>query len=211
MTESWSAVLTGLGLGIALAGAPGPVQGILLAESLRGGVGSGFRAMAGATLTFGTLLIALALGVSIAVPSDPLLRILKLIGGVFIIFLGVDGFRSANAAARRSSEQRTARNVELPPAARGALAVLLNPPAWLFLATAASSLMAAATQSGGTQAAILAALALLAGVATGDATLVLASGLGLRRARAEIGRNVRRALAIVLVILGASVLVSGLT
>src|SRR4051794_1318106 len=105
--DNWPAILAGLGLGIALAGAPGPVQGILLAESLRGGVGRGFRAMAGATLTFGTLLIALALGVSIAVPSDPLLRTLKLIGGVFIIFLGVDGFRSANAAAPESSAQRT--------------------------------------------------------------------------------------------------------
>jgi threonine/homoserine/homoserine lactone efflux protein len=207
MTESWSAILAGLGLGIALAGAPGPVQAILLAESLRGGVGRGFRAMAGATLTFGALLIALALGVSIAAPSEPLLRVLKIIGGVFIIFLGVDGFRSASAPARPNSD----RNVELPPAARGALAVLLNPPAWLFLATAASSLMVSATQTGGTQAAVLAALALLSGVAAGDGTLVLASGLGLRRARADIGRNLRRALAIVLVILGASVLISALT
>ena len=212
MTESWSAILAGLGLGIALAGAPGPVQAILMAESLRGGVGRGFRAMLGATLTFGSLLIALALGVSIAVPSDPLLRVLKLIGGVFIIFLGVDGFRSANAlAAAPNAGQPRARGVQLPPAARGALAVLLNPPAWLFLATAASSLLASATQTGGTRAAILAALALLSGVAVGDSSLVLASGLGLRRARSDIGRNVRRGLSIVLVILGASVLVSGLT
>jgi threonine/homoserine/homoserine lactone efflux protein len=206
VTESWSAILAGLGLGIALAGAPGPVQAILMAESLRGGVGRGFRAMAGATLTFGALLLALALGVSIAVPSEPLLRVLKIIGGVFIIFLGVDGFRSAGAPVRPNSE----RNVELPPAARGALAVLLNPPAWLFLATAASSLMVSATQTGGTQAAILAAMALLSGVAAGDGTLVLVSGLGLRRARADIGRNLRRALSIVLVVLGASVLISAL-
>jgi threonine/homoserine/homoserine lactone efflux protein len=215
VTDSQSAVLAGLGLGIALAGAPGPVQAILLAEALRGGARRGLRAMVGANLMLGALLVALALGVSIAVPSDPLLRALKLVGGVFIVFLGIDGFRSASAAnteaaAERKKAERKG-NVELPPAARGALAVILNPPAWLFLATAASSLMASATRAGGTSTALLAALALLLGVAAGDGTLVLASGLGLRRARSDVGRQLRRALAVVLVVLGASVIVSGLT
>jgi threonine/homoserine/homoserine lactone efflux protein len=210
VTESWSAVLAGLGLGIALAGAPGPVQAILLAEALRGGIARGFRAMFGANVTLGALLIALALGVSIAVPSEPLLRILKIVGGLFIVFLGVDGFRSANTPTTHT-DQRKARSVKLPPAARGALAVILNPPAWLFLATAASSLMASATQAGGTRTAILAALALLLGVAAGDGTLVLASGLGLRRARSDIGRQLRRGLAVILAILGATVIISGLT
>jgi threonine/homoserine/homoserine lactone efflux protein len=198
-------ILTGLGLGIALAGAPGPVQAILLAEALRGGAGRGFRAMAGANLTLGALLLALALGVSIAVPGDPLLRILKVVGGAFIIFLGVDGFLSASRERGDGKEQPTR---ELPPVVRGALAVILNPPAWLFLATAASSLMVTATQVGGTPTALLAALALLAGVMAGDGTLVLASGLGLRRAGAGVGRTLRRALSVVLALLGAALVVS---
>ena len=207
-------ILTGLGLGIALAGAPGPVQAILLAEALRGGARRGFRAMAGANLMLGALLVALALGVSIAVPGDPLLRILKVVGGAFIIFLGVDGFRNASQPTLQSSQQpglqapQQQRNRELPPAARGALAVILNPPAWLFLATAASSLMVSATQVGGTPTALLAALALLAGVAAGDGTLVLASGLGLRRANAEVGRALRRVLSVVLAVLGISLVAS---
>jgi threonine/homoserine/homoserine lactone efflux protein len=205
VTDSFAPVLAGLGLGIALAGAPGPVQAILLAEALRGGIARGFRAMFGANLTLGALLLALALGVSIAVPSDLVLRVLKLVGGLFIVLLGIDGFRSADAPAQPSEQRR-----ELPPAARGALAVILNPPAWLFLATAATSLMASATQSGGTRTAILAALALLLGVAAGDGTLVLASGLGLRRARPEIGRQLRRGLSVVLVVLGVSVIATGL-
>lgn len=207
VSDTYAPVLAGLGLGIALAGAPGPVQAILLAEALRGGIARGFRAMLGANITLGALLVALALGVSIAVPSDPLLRTLKVVGGVFIVFLGVDGFRAASRPATRADDGRR----ELPPAARGALAVILNPPAWLFLATAASSLMASALQAGGTRTALLAALALLLGVAAGDGTLVLASGLGLRRARADVGRHVRRGLAVVLVILGVSVIVSGLS
>jgi threonine/homoserine/homoserine lactone efflux protein len=206
-------VLAGLGLGIALAGAPGPVQAILMAEALRGGLGRGFRAMFGANLTLGALLVALALGVSIAVPSDTLLRVLKVIGGLFIVFLGVDGFRAARAAAQPTELDQAAPGArrELPPLARGALAVVLNPPAWLFLATAASSLMASATRSGGTQTALLAALALLLGVAAGDGTLVLASALGLRRAGSTTGRRLRQALAIILALLGLSVIVSGLT
>jgi len=209
VSDSLTAVLTGLGLGIALAGAPGPVQAVLLSEALRGGVRRGLRAMIGANVTLGALLLALALGVSFAVPSEPLLRVLKLVGGAFLIFLGVDGFRAAAAGTTNPSANASSRR-ELPPAARAALAVILNPPAWLFLATAASSLLAAATRVGGTGTAVLAALALLVGVAAGDGTLVVAGGLGLRRARADIGRHIRRGLAIVLVVLGASLVVSGL-
>jgi threonine/homoserine/homoserine lactone efflux protein len=206
MADSLSPVLAGLGLGIALAGAPGPVQAILLTEALRGGVGRGFRAMAGANLTLGALLLALALGVSFAVPGDPLLRVMKIVGGAFLVFIAVDGFRSAAPVAAQAAQADDRK--ELPPAARGALAVIFNPPAWLFLATAASSLMVSATQAGGTPMAVLAALALLVGVAAGDGTLVLAGGLGLRRARSDIGRGVRRALAVLLGLLGASLIVS---
>jgi len=192
-----SPVVQGLGLGIALAGAPGPVQAILLGEALRGGVRRGFAAMAGANLTLGLLLIALALGVSLATPSETVLRVLKLVGGAFIVYLGVDGFLSADKPPSASGRR------ELPPTLRGVFGVVLNPPAWLFMATAGSSLMASATQVGGTQTALVAALALLAGVASGDLTLILAAGLGLRRARHSVGVYVRRALSVVLVTLGA--------
>ena len=56
MPENLSPALAGLGLGIALAGAPGPVQAVLLTEALRGGATRGFRAMVGANLTLGVLL-----------------------------------------------------------------------------------------------------------------------------------------------------------
>ena len=197
--------LTGLGLGFALAGAPGPVQAILLAESLRGGSARGLRAMAGANLTFGVLLVGLALGISVATPGEGALRVLKLVGGLFLAWLAVDGFRSAS-----QTQQPAAARPGFPPAARGAVAVLLNPPAWLFLATAASSLMAAANELGGRPAALASAIALLGGIAVGDLVVVLAAGLGLRRAGAGVGRWVRRGLALVLAGLGASLVLSGL-
>jgi len=190
-------MVAGLGLGVALAGAPGPVQAMLLAESLRGGTGRGLRALAGANLSFGILLIALALGLSVSVPAEPALRVLKIVGGVFLVWLGYDGFR-----AREDTSGRGDRRRRLPLAARGALAVVLNPAVWLFLATAASSLFAAATQQGGRGAALTAALALIAGLAAGDAAVVVAGGTGLRRAGPNVARLMRRALALVLAVFG---------
>jgi threonine/homoserine/homoserine lactone efflux protein len=199
-----SPVLAGLGLGLALAGAPGPVQAVLLAEAVRGGVGRGFRAMAGASLTFGLLLFALALGLSVAAPSEPVLRFLKVAGGALLIWLAIDGLRSGHAVDPATGERRT-----LHPTLRGSMAIVLNPGAWLFLATAASSLFAAATEEAGTAGALLAALALMVGLAVGDGAVVLIGGLGLRRASERIGLWVRRVLAVILAGLGVWLIVNG--
>jgi threonine/homoserine/homoserine lactone efflux protein len=131
--------------------------------------------------------------------------VLKVVGGLFLVWLGVDGVRGSDSPAHTEAPR-----AGLPPTLRGALAVLLNPGAWLFLATAASSLVAAATQAGGRAAAISAALALLLGVGAGDLTVVLAGGLGLRRAGSGIGRLVRRTLAIILAGLGLLLVLNGL-
>ena len=57
--RSLSHVAAGFGIGVALAGAPGPVQAILLGEAVRGGLVRGFRTMVGAKLAM--LLIGLGL------------------------------------------------------------------------------------------------------------------------------------------------------
>lgn len=204
MAETVPPAVAGLGLGIALASAPGPVQAVLLAESIRGGVARGFRAMAGASITFGLLLVALALGLSVAAPSGVVLRVLEVAGGALLVVLAVDGFRARPQLDPANGERRS-----LPPVARGSLAVLLNPGAWLFLGTAASSLFAAATQEGGTEAAVLAALALMAGLAAGDGAVVLLGGLGIRRAGERVALWVRRGLAVVLAALGVGLIVRG--
>ena len=199
-----SPVVAGLSLGIALASAPGPVQAVLLAEAIRGGVGRGLRALAGASLTFAVLLIALALGLSVATPTGLVLRVLEVVGGAFLVWLAVEGFRSAGEVDRSSEHPRV-----LPPAARGALAVLLNPGAWLFLGAVASPLFATATQDGGTGSALLAAGSLVVGLGIGDGAVVRVGGLGVRRAGARVEVWVRRALAVLLAGLGLWLLVDG--
>ena len=202
MTSTY--LVTGLGLGIALAGAPGPVQAVILAEAIRGGVARGLRAMAGANVTFGVLLLGLALGLSVAAPSGGALRALKVVGGAFLILLAVEGFRSARALEADTVHRRT-----LPPIARGSLAVLLNPGAWIFLGAAASPLFASAAEVDGTPGAVLAAVGMVVGAGVGDIAVAMVGGAGIRRAGDRVGLWVRRGLAIVLAGLGVWLLVSG--
>jgi threonine/homoserine/homoserine lactone efflux protein len=203
--ETISPAMAGLGLGIALASAPGPVQAVLVAEAARGGIGRGFRALAGTKLAFGLLLVCLALGLSVAPPSGPVLRALKVAGGAFLLWLAAEGFRSGYELDPAAAGRRA-----LAPAARGTLAVLLNPGAWLFLGAVASPLLASATQRGGTASALLVAVALVTGTAIGDSAVVLLGGIGMRRAGARVARWVRRVLATLLAGLGVWLVVTGL-
>jgi threonine/homoserine/homoserine lactone efflux protein len=203
--EGVSPVLAGFGIGLALAGAPGPVQAVLLAEAHRGGMARGFRAMAGANLTFGLLLLGTALGFSVTPPSSLVARILRVAGGSFLLWLAAEGFGSQDPTDASSPARRAS-----PPLLRGALAVLLNPGAWLFLGTVGTSLLSTAARHGREGSPLLAALALLTGVAIGDGALVVFGGLGLRRADARVGAWVRRALAALLALLGLWLLVGGL-
>ena len=119
-TGSGSPVLAALGIGVALAGAPGPVQAVLLTESVRGGVPRGLRALAGVHGTFGLLMLALAFGLSFARPSASVVRILKVAGGLLLIWLAVDALRTKDGTAVRPSPPRRL----LPPEVRGSLSIL---------------------------------------------------------------------------------------
>lgn len=197
--------LAALGIGIALAAAPGPVQAVLLSESVRGGVSRGFQALAGVHLTFGIVLISLALGFSVATPHGLAVRLLKAAGGLFLLWLAVDGLRSkAPTGAPLPRGRRT-----IPPILRGALSIVINPGGWLFLTAVASPLLVAATHHGGTGSAVLAAAGLVGGAAFGDAVLVLVGGLGLRRTGERVGGYVRTTLAVILAVFGLWLLLSG--
>jgi threonine/homoserine/homoserine lactone efflux protein len=204
-SDTISPVAAALGVGLALASAPGPVQAVLVTEAVRGGVTRGLRAWVGAAGTFGMLLLALALGLSFAAPGDAAVRILKVVGGLLLVWLAVDGLRSA-----RDFGPEDAASPGLHPTARGSLAIVLNPGAWLFLAAVASPLVASATRSGGRRTALATALALLIGVSSGDIALVLLAGLGLRKTRPAVVRVVQRALAVLLAGLGVWLIVQGI-
>jgi threonine/homoserine/homoserine lactone efflux protein len=169
---SLSIPLSAFGLGLVLASSPGPVQAVLLAESARGGRRRGFAAMFGANATFAALLVALAGGLALVTPTGTAARFIRLGGGLFLLLLAADTWRSA------TRQQADVARRGLPPAPRGVLAVLLNPGAWVFLGTTAAALMADALRHGGRSFAFLTAAAMTAGVAVIDGVFVLLASEG---------------------------------
>jgi threonine/homoserine/homoserine lactone efflux protein len=198
--------VTGLALGLALAGAPGPVQAVLLTEAVRGGAARGFRAMAGAYAVSGSVLLGLALGLSLSAPRGAVLRTLDALGGAVLLWLAVDGVRSPWTGPPAAPGRRT-----VPVPVRGALSVLLNPGGWVFFGTVASSLLSTAARLDGRAGALSAAAALLVGLAAGDGALVVFGGTGLRRGGEGVIRWTQRALAAVLAALGVWLLFTGIT
>jgi threonine/homoserine/homoserine lactone efflux protein len=192
------------GLGAALGLLPGPVQLLLLTEATRGGVRRGFRAMAGANGTFGAELLALAAGLSLLAPSGGTLRTLKVVGGAFLLYLAWDAFRSAFRTAETAEGPALGRT----PFVKGVFAVILNPGAWVFLATTASALFATAVSKGGRPLSLSSAVAMVAGVAAVDGSMVLLGG-GVRRFQATVARWLTPVLACGLVAFGVLLVVDG--
>jgi threonine/homoserine/homoserine lactone efflux protein len=168
---SLSILFSAFALGLVLASAPGPVQAVLLAESARGGRRRGFAAMLGANATFAVLLMALAGGLALVAPTGTAARLIRLGGGVFLLLLAADTWRSARRP--QTDAEAVAARRGLPPTPRGVLAVILNPGAWIFLGTTAAALMADAIRQGGRGFAFLTAAAMTAGIVVIDGTFVL--------------------------------------
>ena len=192
-----------LGLGLALGTSPGPVQVLLVAEAARGGAARGFRTMVAANATFGAFLLALALGLAAATPGDGVLRVVRVVGGLFLIRLATAQLRDRGRSFDADPAVDTRR-----PILRGVLAVLLSPGVYLFLATTGSAVIGAGAHVGGRPLALVTALALLAGVSVMDALTVLL-GIGTRRLDPRVVRVVLDVAAIALGLLGAGLVVAG--
>jgi threonine/homoserine/homoserine lactone efflux protein len=204
---AFSPVIAAFGVGAALASTPGPVQVVLLTESVRGGMARGFRALAGASTVFASLLVCLALGLSLVVPRGAALAALQVAGGALLLWLSADAFRQVRSATAAGAP--TSGRFGVPPYVRGALAVVLNPGGWIFLAAVASPLFASAGQHDGTAGALAVAATMTAGVAAGDAVTVLVGGMVVRRARSRASGWLRSALAALLAGFGVWLLVTG--
>ena len=164
----FSIPLAAFGLGVALGASPGPVQLLLFSEASRGGAGRGLRAMAGANATFGLMMLLLAAGLSSLEPGETFLRVVKVIGGAFLVFLAVDAIREG----RRPQVLEDPRG-GLHPSVRGIVAVLLNPGVYVFLATTGTAVVASAVNEGGRGLAIVTVVALLLGVSLMDSAMVV--------------------------------------
>jgi threonine/homoserine/homoserine lactone efflux protein len=197
-------------LGFALGAAPGPVQVLILSETAKRGLAGGLRVMLGANLTLLAILVVLALGFASVEPGPGVLRALRIVGGAFLVWLGVTELRSIRRDA--AVDPRVAgTTVRLGPTAKGSVSVLLNPGAWIFFATTASAVIVNATTRGGTSEAVVAVVAMAIGVSCSDLTFTVL-GSGGRRLFGDRGlRWIRMALAGLLIAIGVGFVWQGAT
>jgi threonine/homoserine/homoserine lactone efflux protein len=196
--------LAAFGLGVALGASPGPVQLLLFSEASRGGAGRGLRAMGGANATFGAMMLLLAAGLSSLEPGETFLRVVKVIGGAFLMFLAFDATRES----RRPHEVEETRK-GLHPAVRGIVAVVLNPGVYVFLATTGTAVVASAVDEGGRGLAVVTVVAMLLGVSLMDSAMVVL-GAGAHRVSERFLRILGDVLAVAMGALGVWLIVRGL-
>jgi threonine/homoserine/homoserine lactone efflux protein len=196
--------LAAFGLGVALGASPGPVQLLLFSEASRGGAGRGLRAMGGANATFGAMMLLLAAGLSSLEPGETFLRVVKVIGGAFLVFLAFDATRES----RRPHEVEETRK-GLHPAVRGIVAVVLNPGVYVFLATTGTAVVASAVDQGGRGLAVVTVVALLLGVSLMDSAMVLL-GAGAHRVSDRFLRILSDVLAVAMGALGVWLMLRGI-
>jgi threonine/homoserine/homoserine lactone efflux protein len=201
-----SGVLGAVAFGFALGLAPGPVQLLILAQTARRGVVGGLEVMLGANLTLLVILLCLALGLSALEPSETTVRVLRVVGGTLLIVVGALELRALGGVREAPSPDAGDR---WGPTAMGIVAVLVNPGAWLFVATTASAVLATAAADDGRTAAVVLAVAITVGVTLSDLLSTLV-GTGGRRLAGDRGiRWLRSGLAIALIALGAWFIVAG--
>ena len=168
------------------------------------GAARGLRTMLAANATFGVLLVALAFGVAAAPPTGDVLRAVRIGGGAVLVAIAVSAFRERRRGLAADPSVETRR-----PLLRGALAVLVNPGLYLFLATTGAAVVAEGARVGGRVLALVAALALLLGVSTTDA-LTVALGVGSRRLPPSALRWFLDLSAVALAAFGVALAVAGL-
>jgi threonine/homoserine/homoserine lactone efflux protein len=182
----WLALLQGATLGFTASAQPGPLQALLLGETMRRGWRQTLPA-ALAPLLSDTPIVVVALLVLTQAPEG-FLRGLQIAGGLFILYLAGGGWRSLRQPAASPVEST-------PPQPgwiwRAALMNLLNPNPWIFWVTVSGPIVVAAWRSAPFDAVafMLAFYALLIG---GLAGFILLFGLA-----ARLGPRVTRSLSLV--------------
>jgi threonine/homoserine/homoserine lactone efflux protein len=137
MTALASGVLLGLFCGLA----PGPLLALVLAQTLRHGAREGCK-IALTPLVTDAPIIALALALAAKMAHlRPLLGIVSVAGGTFVLYLAWDGFQPVRVAAEAPAEQPRSWF-------KGILTNLLNPHPWLFWLTIGAATLAKAMAQG---------------------------------------------------------------
>lgn len=131
-----NALLLGLSLGLGAGLAPGPLVALVIKSTLQDGIAAGIRVACSPLIT-DIPIIVLAAVLASSLPESAL-GALGIVGGGFVIWLGVEALRespsAAEAAAGAASPQRDL--------LRGALTNALSPHPWVFWITVGAAILA---------------------------------------------------------------------
>ncbi|MBP2705634.1 LysE family translocator [Microbispora sp. RL4-1S] len=121
-------LLLGLGLGLGAGVTPGALLTLIITASLRGGFRAGMR-LACVPLLSDLPVVVLAVTAMGAMPGA-VVRVLSVVGGLYVVYLGVTTVREARTAAPPGSggTAPSSRGELL----RGVVVNVLNPHPWLF-------------------------------------------------------------------------------
>jgi threonine/homoserine/homoserine lactone efflux protein len=127
----WTYLGLGLSMGLSAGISPGPLLTLVITASLRSGLSGGLR-VALAPLITDAPIIALAVLLSGSLPASAL-RWVGTVGGLVVIWLGVETLRAARRAPLPSHEE--GQGDPRRELWRGVVANALNPHPYLFWAT----------------------------------------------------------------------------
>ncbi|MGK5630846.1 LysE family transporter [Streptomyces sp. URMC 123] len=136
----------GVALGFSAGISPGPLMALVLTGTLRGGLGTGLRVAAVPLLT-DLPVIVLAVTVLAMLP-DPVISGGGVVGGLFLLWLGVTTLRDARTAELPAPDAAAARPQARRTLWQGVLANILSPHPWLFWLTTGAPLLVAAWRHG---------------------------------------------------------------
>jgi threonine/homoserine/homoserine lactone efflux protein len=142
---AWTVMITalasGLLLGFSAGRSPGPMLALVLAQTLRHGSREGCKiALTPLVTDPPIILVTLALASKLA-ELRPLLGIVSIAGGTFVLFLAWESFRPARPKVKAPAE---------PPGSwvKGIVTNLLNPHPWVFWLTVGAAILAKAIAQG---------------------------------------------------------------
>jgi threonine/homoserine/homoserine lactone efflux protein len=204
LTPNAQLLATAFFIGLGVATAPGPVQALVVVEAVRDGFRGGAIATAGAALSFWLLLVTLATGLSLAAPSADAVRVLQGLGGLVVIWIAADGFRNARLglAERGGDRRRSELGHGFLAAGRVALAVVIFPGTWIFLAAIATPLLASARVEGGPLLALLVTIGLVLGTSSGNLGVAILAAWGGRVASTRLVVRLRQIASVTLGLIG---------
>ena len=125
-----SGALLGLSCGLA----PGPLLALVLTQTLRHGAREGCKIALSPLVTDAPIIVAALLLATKLAELRPLLGIVSIAGGAFVLYLAWDNFSPANLDTEALPEQSRSWAI-------GILTNLLNPHPWLFWLTAGAAIL----------------------------------------------------------------------